>query len=64
MVMICLSLTDSHEISGLTASLFVFLSPTSCLLCPFQPFTPHTYVLPTVNLLLSWFSDKKLERGK
>lgn len=44
--------------------LFVFLSPTSCLLCPFQPFTPHTYVLPTVNLLLSWFSDKKLERGK
>ena len=30
----------------------------------FNPLPPHTYVLPTVNLLLSWFSDKKLERGK
>lgn len=43
----CLSSTDSHVIFGLTASLFVFLSPTSRSLCPFQPFTPHARVLPT-----------------
>lgn len=45
----CLSSTDSHEISGLTASLLVFLSPTSCSFFPFQPFTPHAHVFPTCH---------------
>lgn len=56
--MTCLSSTDSHEIPGLTVSLFVFLSPSFALLCSFQPFTPHT------RSWICWFSDKKLERGK
>lgn len=64
MLMICLSSTDSHVISGLTASLFVFLFLRLVHFAHFNPlpFVPMSF--PYVILLLSRFSDKKLERGK